>query len=537
MAGKRHNDQSSESNTLQVALHRRIAEKLTNQITNGELKPGQKLPSERRIAHQFKGSRATVRTALQHLEQAGLITRRDRRSAVVSIHRNLTPSFRIACSNGRLVHLFRQLNQKQLLPPRCQLQLLDLQQSGVISNFLAQPAISADILICEQEYVNGFRDAKDIFVHLPKNVINEAEIHKTISLAFSQDGQHLAIPLSISPMVLYYNQALIREFNMDTPSESWDWNQLDQIAQKCLSGGRYGFQFRPCFEHLACIAARRGDQLYQSNGKIAAHSPSFESTLRFIHHLLYESKVSPILAKVDQFDLFAQHRCAMAMDGFDLYPKVDKQAIVDNVRKIGNLVATNFIPPDSLAGYHCDRGPDYNPRKAQELLAAAGYPNGKGLPPIEILYNTSGGHEKIAESVAEMWRKILNVTVYLKGKEIKSFDEDKKHHRFMVCRSSWYGDYSDPTTFLDILSTGNGQNDAAFSCEAYDRLLQQAALCRNPDQRLQLLAQAETLLIQEEIPVLPLFHYVNLMAYKPYVKGLYSNPRDIQPFKYISVVK
>ncbi len=102
-------------------LHRQIAENLSNQVSSGKLKPGERLPSERQIANQFQASRATVRTALQHLKQVGLITRRERRSAVVSIRRDITPYLRIACSNPRLIHLFSRLGELQLLPPRCQL--------------------------------------------------------------------------------------------------------------------------------------------------------------------------------------------------------------------------------------------------------------------------------------------------------------------------------------------------------------------------------------------------------------------------------
>lgn len=137
---------------MKVALHRLIAENLSNQVSTGKLKPGQKLPSERQIARQYQASRATVRTALQHLEQEGLITRRERRSAVVAIRRNITPYVRIACSHPRLVHLLGRLGEMQLLPPRCQVQLFDLQQSGAFGQLVSRPASGADVLICDLEY-------------------------------------------------------------------------------------------------------------------------------------------------------------------------------------------------------------------------------------------------------------------------------------------------------------------------------------------------------------------------------------------------
>lgn len=229
---------------------------------------------------------------------------------------------------------------------------------------------------------------------------------------------------------------------------------------------------------------------------------------------------------------FADARVRMA---FNL--AVDKQAIADKVKKISTPPARNFVPPASIEGYYCRPGPDYNPSKARQILAEAGYHDAHPLPSVEILFNTDGGHENITEAIAQMWKKHLNVNVILKGKEVKTFDEDRTNHRFMVCRGSWYGDYADPTTFLDILTTGNGQNDAAFSHPEYDQLMHRAATCANAEKRLQFLAQAEEMLLHEQVPILPIYYYVNMMAHKDRIKGIYLNPRDLHPFKYIYVQK
>jgi len=212
---------------------------------------------------------------------------------------------------------------------------------------------------------------------------------------------------------------------------------------------------------------------------------------------------------------------------------LDKKAIAEKVRKVGNPVALNFVPPNAIKGYYCPSGPEYNPLKARQMLADAGFPDGRGLPTIEILYNQGYGHEDVAEAISQMWEKELKVEVIIQGKELKSFDEDKTNHRFTVCRASWYGDYGDPTTFLDMMITGNGQNDAGFSYEPYDKLMAQASRCLDEQKRLQILAEAEKMLVQEQMPFLPIYYYVNLAAYRKDVKGIYPNPREMYPFKYI----
>ena len=229
---------------------------------------------------------------------------------------------------------------------------------------------------------------------------------------------------------------------------------------------------------------------------------------------------------------FADSRVRLA---FNL--AVDKQKIADKVKKTGNGAAYNLVPLDSIAGYYCPPGPGYNVERAQQLLGQAGYPDGQGLPTIEILYNTGFGHEYVAQAVAEMWRKSLNVNVNANGKEIKTFDDDKKNQRFMICRASWFGDFSDPMTFLDMMMTGNGNNNGRFSHKPYDTLLAEATDCTDTARRFALLADAESLLMREQMPILPIYYYVNLTALQPEVRGFYPNAREMNPWKYIYLEK
>ncbi|MBN1764036.1 MAG: extracellular solute-binding protein [Sedimentisphaerales bacterium] len=331
------------TDVAQMPLHRKIAENLTNQVTAGELKPGQKLPSERRIAQRYSASRATVRTALQHLEQAGLITRRDRRSAVVTIRRDITPYLRIACGSQRVLSLFRRMADMQLLPPRCQLQMLDLQQDGVMSQIIGQPASSADVFICDLEHVNCLKNQSNVFCGVDQHLATDASMHESLVQFYGAEGRCQAVPLSVSPMVLYYNKAMFSEHQREHPHEGWNWDQLIDNAGHFPHVGTYGFQFRPTFSHLSSIMSRRGNELYLHDGKLAAQTAeSFEWTVRFIHDMLYNRRISPVLAKADQINLFAQRRCAMAMDGFEMY---------NNYRsKLGDDLGVTRLPGDAIGG-------------------------------------------------------------------------------------------------------------------------------------------------------------------------------------------
>ncbi|MDI1290408.1 MAG: hypothetical protein PSX37_10725, partial [bacterium] len=101
--------------------------------------------------------------------------------------------------------------------------------------------------------------------------------------------------------------------------------------------------------------------------------------------------------------------------------------------------------------------------------------------------------------------------------------------RFMVSRASWFGDYGDPTTFLDINRTGNGNNDRRFSSPAFDAILDKAAIETDAGVRSHLLSEAERMLIDDECPLLPLFHYVEVSLFDATrLHGLGAHPRQIQ---------
>ena len=216
---------------------------------------------------------------------------------------------------------------------------------------------------------------------------------------------------------------------------------------------------------------------------------------------------------------------------------VNRQALVDHVVRLGNPVATTYIPRDQIPNYESPQGLPYNPDLARRELADAGYPQGRGMPVIEYLYNTGANQEPVAQAIERMWETELGIQVQLVGKETKTFADDLTAHRFMVARSGWFGDYVDPTTFLDLCQSQNGHNTAGFNDTRYDNLLADAAQCRDPQKRLAILSQAETYLVERQLPVIPLYTYVMVYAWRPNITGLHPNPRNWFPTQYIGKTK
>jgi oligopeptide transport system substrate-binding protein len=205
---------------------------------------------------------------------------------------------------------------------------------------------------------------------------------------------------------------------------------------------------------------------------------------------------------------------------------VDKEAITRDIRRMGEPVAATFIPANALPGYPTPDGLSFDPASAQRLFAQA-FPAGpSAFPAVEILVNKDAGHDLIAQSVAKDWQKHLGVQVRLRIQEVKTFRESLKKGDYMVSRAAWFGDYFDPTTFLDLNRTGDGNNDRQYANPAYDALLDRAAGETDPRSRMELLSQAERMLVEEELPLIPLFQYVNMYLYDPHkVAGLSPHPR------------
>jgi oligopeptide transport system substrate-binding protein len=212
---------------------------------------------------------------------------------------------------------------------------------------------------------------------------------------------------------------------------------------------------------------------------------------------------------------------------------VDKQAIVDHVTRQNQLPATSIIP-DGLAGYARVEGDPYDPEAARTLLAEAGHPGGKGLPPISITFNTNEGHRAIAEAIQEMWKKELGVDARLSNEAWSVFLHDLDTQNFQVSRLGWIGDYPDPITFLSVFLSGSGNNHGNWKSEEYDRLVAGTDAELDPAKRLAKMQEAERLLMRE-MPVLPVYWYTRGVLVKPYVKGFETNVLDRHPWKSLSI--
>jgi oligopeptide transport system substrate-binding protein len=211
---------------------------------------------------------------------------------------------------------------------------------------------------------------------------------------------------------------------------------------------------------------------------------------------------------------------------------VDRQTLVDTLLKGVNVPAYAVTPPGTL-GYQPPKLFDFHPEEARRLLVEAGYPDGKGMPPLEILYNTNEGHRKIAVALQQMWKKHLNIDVTMVNQEWKVYLDTRDRMEYTIARASWIGDYVDPNTFIDMWVTNGGNNKTGWSNAGFDELvLRKIPAMKTHEERLAGFHKAETILMQE-MPILPIYTYATKHLVSPSVKGMPTNIMDYHSFKHI----
>jgi oligopeptide transport system substrate-binding protein len=220
---------------------------------------------------------------------------------------------------------------------------------------------------------------------------------------------------------------------------------------------------------------------------------------------------------------------------------VDREVIIGKVMHGLARPSVSYVPP-GLWNY-TPQQPDWAdwPRarriaEAQRLLASVGFSREHPLT-VELRFNTQDDHKRIAVVIAAMWKQWLGIETRLVNEEFKVFLRNRQQHRVtQVFRSAWIADYDDATSFLDLLRTGAGRNDSAYSSPQYDALMAAADDSADPAVRRALLEQAERLVLAD-LPVLPIYTYVSKHLVSPRVAGWGDNPYDYHYVKDLRLLR
>jgi peptide/nickel transport system substrate-binding protein/oligopeptide transport system substrate-binding protein len=201
---------------------------------------------------------------------------------------------------------------------------------------------------------------------------------------------------------------------------------------------------------------------------------------------------------------------------------VDRQGIVDTMHEGAGMPATGILPPgikgrnEEITGYGFDLS------KAAKLLTEAGYPGGKGLPPLTLWYNMNETHQQIAQYVQSTFRKI-GVNIQLKSLDWPAYLKACDNFEPDLFRMGWVADIPDADNFLYILlntaQAGAPGNYSGYSNPEFDRLTNEARVELDENRRIRLYRQAERIAIEDACWIMLLYPMQRLL-FNPEYEGL-----------------
>jgi len=197
-----------------------------------------------------------------------------------------------------------------------------------------------------------------------------------------------------------------------------------------------------------------------------------------------------------------------------------------NILKGGEIPATFWVPP-GMPGFNPHVGLSFAPDAARKKLAEAGYPGGRGFPPVHLAFNTDPTNLLIAENVQAQWKRNLGVEVQLENLEWKVYLKRLKDDTPQIFRLGWGADYPDPDNFLGLFTTRSGNNNTHWGNPQYDALIVLGASEPDPSHRQQIYDQAQRILTEQDVPIVPLFVAAQNMLQRISIKGLALNPLDV----------
>ncbi|MCR5219364.1 peptide ABC transporter substrate-binding protein [Treponema sp.] len=225
---------------------------------------------------------------------------------------------------------------------------------------------------------------------------------------------------------------------------------------------------------------------------------------------------------------------------------IDRNYVANVIMQGTYLPAKNFVGPgvsDAAAGSsfedittakygdHFDiSNYEADLAKAKKLLAEAGYPNGKGFPTFEYLTNDSLYHKPVAEYLQSAYAQ-LGITMKINIQEWKTVTADRRSGNFDVARNGWVYDWDDPSNMINLLETGNGNNDGKYSSAAFDKAVSDARATVDVKKHYEYLHEAEQILLKDAA-MAPVAYYNEVWMQVDNLKGTWHSPYGYWYFMY-----
>lgn len=223
---------------------------------------------------------------------------------------------------------------------------------------------------------------------------------------------------------------------------------------------------------------------------------------------------------------------------------VDREDLVNNVLKDGSVAIGGFVPEKFTTGpdgkdyretaesFYTEVGED-GLKAAQEYWDKAKAELGVDAITLKLLYEPSDPSKPAAEYIQNSIQKLDGITIEMVSQEKENRIEKQKAGDFDICLTRWGPDYADPTTYLNLMITGNSYNYGDYSNKEYDAKMKEASDAATPEERWEKLHEAEQMLMADS-PVIGIFQVGGASLVNPKVSGIEDHSFGV-PYIYKNV--
>lgn len=253
-----------------------------------------------------------------------------------------------------------------------------------------------------------------------------------------------------------------------------------------------------------------------------------------LKNMVQETKVSPYAGTYyyainQRLEKFQDKRVRQALS-----MAIDRQTIVEKVLAMGEVAAYSFVPLlDNYNNAQLNfKDISFHERVdlAKTLMQEAGYSKENPLK-LQISYNSSDNHKRIAVAIATMWKEIY-VEATLFHSETSVHYNNLEQGNYSIGRAAWIADYSDAQNFLMLLEYPNPLNYSSYHNPQFNKIMKQAAQTIDTKKRGKLMQQAEQLAL-DDFAIMPIYYYMAKNLVSKNLKGWEPNPEDIHPTRWL----
>jgi len=303
---------------------------------------------------------------------------------------------------------------------------------------------------------------------------------------------------------------------------------LDAVAISFIPDKQTAFLefIRGNLDFLSGIDASYKDELLTPNGEL---NLSYKSKINFTKQAYLNTEYLGVLVDSNQTNIALKNSKVRQA----LNISFDKSLMIKYLRNNNGTPALNGFIPKGLPGYNASSVYSFDFKMAQQLLVQAGYPNGKGIDPVEL--STTSSYLDLCEYIQHAWQQLgLDVKININPPSIHRQQVSKS--QLSIFRGSWIADYPDAENYLSLFysrnHSPNGPNYTHFSNAEFDSLYLESKQITDIEKRMPYYFKMDSMLMKEGV-IIPLYYDAVSRFSNKAIQGLGSNPMNLLDLKQV----